>query len=601
VLTVRLNQRRDTGEIGSLPNGNDDDDVDARRWARTEVTKAYSAWHLFWPRPTSGAIALLGPGPSDWSDHYTGGANRVYLVKPSWQRESFREPGVSNENIRIRWLSAPTLPFLANTLSLVSVFLPDAVEHSTPQREDIEVPSRRWNPDMSELAVLCDEARRVLRPEGSIVLIAPNRFSRNHVFSRTALARAPRAIASELATVFRSPNREHRTFSASLKGYTSLLLRSGFSHTEAIGFLDAPEQTQLVVFGDRRKKWTPEPRTMRERVKRHEWFVPVFGIRSSANPSGPFSSWDRIVQQLCRFFGSQVVRFRRCQITGKNKAIFFATAGLQRFVLKVPLDERSRISETINWSFLELGQDHDVLKAPRAIHRANAEGFAYFVEEQIVGTSVDEIVDSENEAAAIDRVGDYIERIHSSIGLESRIFDTALIERFITRPIESLLAFVGASDRLDELSQWLVDGLKRTPVSLGLMHGDLSVSNVVLEGQDVAGVIDWADAVRDGLPALDVIGHLESRVRRARHINIGGALAAILKRQFPDPGIEIFLDRSLSKLQVTPEIYPHYVYLYWVHHMGLRAKEATTRPDLRLRQQIVDSIQRLTASGLPPN
>jgi hypothetical protein len=88
------------------------------------------------------------------------------------------------------------------------------------------------------------------------------------------------------------------------------------------------------------------------------------------------------------------------------------------------------------------------------------------------------------------------------------LVDEDLLDRWIHRPAARVRAAIAARHRpiLDQLTTTLSTTLRGRRAAVGWRHGDYTADNILLdEHARVTGVVDWAQAERDGLLVTDVV------------------------------------------------------------------------------------------------
>ena len=143
---------------------------------------------------------------------------------------------------------------------------------------------------------------------------------------------------------------------------------------------------------------------------------------------------------------------------------------------------------------------------------------------------------------------DVLERLHGTTE-EHRFVGESELAAWVHRPVASLARVVrseGAVDALAGLHAQLVEDLGGRTVTVSACHGDASLGNVLVDGDEaVAGIIDW-DAAGHHLAETDVYLHLLSRRTQWGGGELGEAVIDILRHGWRPEETEV-LGRTQSR------------------------------------------------------
>jgi aminoglycoside phosphotransferase (APT) family kinase protein len=109
--------------------------------------------------------------------------------------------------------------------------------------------------------------------------------------------------------------------------------------------------------------------------------------------------------------------------------------------------------------------------------------------------------------------------------------DQALLDRHVSSPAKVVRAAIPTRTKsgLDRLAQTLTAELTGHQLVVGWTHGDYSADNVLVNGQEqVTGIVDWGQAERDGLVAVDVASLLLATEVEASSQELGPVVLAWL-------------------------------------------------------------------------
>jgi aminoglycoside phosphotransferase len=168
---------------------------------------------------------------------------------------------------------------------------------------------------------------------------------------------------------------------------------------------------------------------------------------------------------------------------------------------------------------------------PRTLGTGDVEGVHFVLETRLPGADP-------RSASAADRARLLplalvaIDELHTRTATVMTV-DEPVLDRWVHAPAAQVRAVVGGSHRavLDRLEAELVAALAGRPVARGWTHGDYNQTNVLLDGGQVSGIVDWTEAEPDGLVGADAVTLLISEAMLA-----GSELGQVLLRWLADPG-----------------------------------------------------------------
>jgi len=563
-------------------------------WLDNLVVDGRYAWKLFLSPGPNATLLDLGCGLGSLIQNLAPLYARTFGLDLTWERLEFTKmrlsllkPGDSTQ--LVAGGDGERLPFKDHsfdciTLSGVLEWIADTVDYSESRRGRLAKALQMFvsifgatNPRREQLAFL-NEIRRILKPAGQVFIGIENRLNyeyflgrRDHHSGLLFGSLLPRAIAN-LYSIARS-HQPYRTYTYSKRAYRRLLNETGLSRVRFLGLAEGYSKL-CGIYPD--PAWTsrwyePPPVSLKDRLKRSQTFVPAYGILAAMEEPGP-SIWDRILQQVPRDLESESsVSVTDLLVTGKDKAVALASCNGRRIVVKIPLNESSQTAEENNWRILRALASRTPL-IPHALAKGSLSHCSYFVEDAMPGRPLsDEIED--DAILAIGSIGSFVKAQSDVPGAFQRtVFSSELLDTFIDVPVRVLAPITNLTAQLDRLQQRLRASLASSPVVSGVMHGDLSLSNIHVQDGRITGIIDWEYGSLHGIPFLDVLGHLESRLRWAKKLSTMEALRVLSQGRY---GVEIgsFLEEMLELHQVSSEELPLYLHLYWLHQTSIRVSE----------------------------
>jgi len=165
---------------------------------------------------------------------------------------------------------------------------------------------------------------------------------------------------------------------------------------------------------------------------------------------------------------------------------------------------------------------------------------------------------------------------------ESVLGDLNRTPEIVGEPFGGEIYRVRVTQRLDALSALLPDTALRSHVERffheslygvklprGVEHGDFGHDNILTDGRQVTGLVDWAAGSMEGIPILDALSYLEAaqRTREPRQ-SLRHTIPMLARGQWPDRDEWNFLERQYQRWAVDPVHHPALVALYWLQHVS---------------------------------
>lgn len=565
-------------------------------WLDNLIADGRYAWKLFLEFPEGARVLDLGCGLGNLTKNIAPSVGTVYAMDLTSERLEFARVRFSefNPTDRIELLAGgdgPFLPFCENSLD--AVFLSGVLEW-IPDDDGLwearSKISKGWrmltsqfgvtNPRRQQLSFL-REVRRVLKPEGQLFIAIENRLNYEYFAGRpdhhSGLkfgALMPRLLANLYSILINK--RPYRTYTHSIAGYRKLLAQAGFDDCEFIGLL--PGYSKLAVLfplQERIPYWEFESSLgLKERLSRHPYFVPAFGIVASTEPRPRLLDRLRSRVEQESGFDSGVLALNSYIVTGKDKGIVSGHAGDVRIVIKLPFNRAALEAEERNLCRLrELGENFTL--APQAISNGDLLGVRYFVERAVDGRSLRASMKGPIEAELLASVSHALEQMNPNL-LEFAIQlptddEIGEIQALLSRLVEAL----NGKDRVSSVAETLSSRLCRLRARRGLAHGDFSAHNIFVLGSRVTGLIDWENS-RRRIPALDAVNFLDSLNRlRDPSATVSDTAVLLATGSWPSRVEADFLDVQCDRSGVARHDIQDLVAYYWVRHVGSQLRYDT--------------------------
>lgn len=133
------------------------------------------------------------------------------------------------------------------------------------------------------------------------------------------------------------------------------------------------------------------------------------------------------------------------------------------------------------------------------------------------------------------------------------------------------------------------DVLRAGAWQLGLVHGDLSASNLFVHQGRVSAVIDWECSENEGLPALDLLAYFESRQRmEEQRASFADSFVRLARLAWPSDEEISVLHKLYAQLGVDLSRHQALCFLGWLSHVD-RQLDTSIRFDPNYAQRAITS------------
>lgn len=568
----------------------------SRDWVDNLVADGRYAWQLFLKLSPDSRVLDLGCGLGNLANNIAGNVAHVYALDLTYERLQFahlrfQKSGITERVTLLAGGDSEHLPFPDQSLDCVTLsgVLEWVADDSSIVRRQTTKPGKALagvmsffgasNPRKTQLRFL-KEIRRVLKPEGQLFVGIENRLSYRYFGGRPDhhsglwyASLLPRFVANLYSIL--ANRRPYRTYTYSYAGYSRLLKEAGFPVQEFIGLTPGYSHLrELIPFQTHGALWkTPRP-AGRSSITRGKRFVPAYGIIVSQERSARPSLAEQLAAAVSRDFPSdgESINFSSYRVTGKHKGIIRGSVGDVSFVVKVPFGAAATAGCESNYDFLVESKANsglqDLLAEP--LGRGTVQGLRYFVERRIDGSPLASALTAENSRAFFRAISAVLELLNPRMIERNTLSESGeLFRHQVIDPLTQVRAVLGESRTTDQLRRYLEDHLGNPSLPSGIAHGDLSVSNILVKGREVSGIVDWDAVELAGLPVLDALSYVDS-VRRM--LTPGESTASNLARladwKLLEPVEREFLTSCYERYEVPPAKHAPLVCLYWLRHVA---------------------------------
>lgn len=533
--------------------------------------------------PGDGALDILLPASPE-------GAS-LYLT-------SDRGPGDRGEDSReaLRWtarLAADTGECPSGAVEPGRASLPFA----EAVFERVVLSIRHGWPTGSRAQDLAAEIGRVLAPGGELLVMVPGRLG----YRRVAGVVRPPACAGGVAA------RAHGRWQAGVR------LLSGWqgapSRRALERFLTAAGLPASEWFHPRRDShggiveveplWSRKPQWLQYRVspgrnpfRRSSWLVDEYAVRAGPAPLG-----ESVVEQCLASTAARLAdpdgptpcpRIENYLVTAKEKVVLLLRLGERRLVMRIPLTEAALAGCRRNLNALRAIADDPERRglAPLPLDDgAVGSGHCYTVESRFDGEPATR---GAGEARILEQVEGILQRLNPQSRLRRVQLRGESYARLVEQPLGRVLAVLPESDNREWLERCFSQGLEGRHMTLGISHGDFSLSNIHVRDGRVCGLIDWDDSALEGLPIEDALSHLSSRLVR-RGDNFASALLGLASRDALTAAENGFLQRCYAYFDIDPTLHPALTLLFWIRIIDAQ-RDFTFAAGASYRQSRIDPV-----------
>ena len=440
---------------------------------------------------------------------------------------------------------------------------------------------KRSNSDGLQINFL-RETRRILKSTGQLFIACENllnfTLSPLHPNQRTVLthgAFGSKRLAYMYSIVLDKLSARGRIHS--IAGYEWILRRAGFQNTECFGLWKDDKHLDEITPADTRiTNWQPYARRgLKEKIKFNKYFMPAFGIIASSANKDSSRLLDRLVaqieQQLSLQIGDNPLIIRRYLVSKKEKLVIQGDFGKLGVIVKIPLNDAAFMSAETNALHLKhlYNADNKSKFFPKLLLHGEINKLHYFVETQITGYPLGEFLRSKGRTSMLASVSRLLDELNPKPSLNQvHPFTGQLYEQHVENRLSNLFEVVHDQSIRKQLQASFHKILYGIDVYVGLTHGDLSLSNILVANNRIAGLIDWDAASSNDLPILDAIHYLRSANQWFNSDgNILQGVKLLTTREWPIAEERDLLIKQYKKYQMDPAHHNGLVYLYWLRNV----------------------------------
>ena len=334
---------------------------------------------------------------------------------------------------------------------------------------------------------------------------------------------------------------------------------------------------------------------------------PVRGVIGRLSPyylvaadAGPDARWPlkEIMQCLHKPSSAQSdtpYRLRKLTVSAKEKSLGFVEAGKMTLVVRLPHTDAAREAEERAHAILaELAAARRLkgrIPAPLGCGVAGSQW--YFAETCIAGVPLASELRDANRPYYAREVERWLRELNPLTD------DTACASESLLRrakpAIDRVLREVPNIALRERAARHLETALEGATVRTGVLHGDLSVSNIFVDRREIRGVVDWENAERDAPMILDAFNYLDSAQRHChKEMSLADTIPRLADGDWPVPEEFEFLQEFFRFCEVDLRYRHGIAWLYFLNHVGAQLKYgyASEGPRQRAVQMLGQMVRR---------
>jgi aminoglycoside phosphotransferase (APT) family kinase protein len=471
------------------------------------------------------------------------------------------------------------------------------------------IPSHPAGSSYKSQADLVEKASRLLTDRGECLVAVPNRLALDSLLSGHR-GSSPEPARPHLAGASpRSVLNQNGAGTGDAQGCWVPSLLRAFRHSELryqrLYFLYPSRESpgQILGWGNEEPSGEQHPlvRVLNQTGMGKYFFdSPVF-VASKKLPQDSFLECllHRMQEQLGL---REVPKIRSNIISNENTIVFFLELeGDGKAVLKLPLCETSLGRVESDRKMIE--KAHEVCAPevrpllPRVLCYDVLLGQPYFVRSYVPGVSASLLVHSREEYSRVvaDAAGillQWHQASHRVVQVTPEVCERHFVIYFRqARPY--LPAHLGL---LDEIQGFLQEACMGQPISLGLMHGDFHLNNLMIDpaARRISGILDWDMGEMDGLPMLDLFHLLVSKERGLRDWGIGEAFNKVLLPNAFDPEERQLVEEFRCALGISEQMFLCLKIAYWARHcLGNLIQSGGLEPPKWMQENVFNVLENL--------
>ena len=144
-----------------------------------------------------------------------------------------------------------------------------------------------------------------------------------------------------------------------------------------------------------------------------------------------------------------------------------------------------------------------------------------------------------------------------------------LYERLVHPYLGRIFDIIKDERMRNNIKALLHDHLEGATSRLGIVHGDFSVTNIIVNDGKISGVIDWEDVAYSAPPILDAFNYLDSLERaRNKNASLAQTIPLLAWDDWSVVEEQSFLNNFFQFCGIDTRNRQGFALLYWLYHVG---------------------------------
>ncbi len=396
--------------------------------------------------------------------------------------------------------------------------------------------------------------KRVLKESGQIILLANNKYSYH--------ALADKLSRKQRNTTFRKE--------MSKQGYLKQLSTAGFDEIECHG-VDISQSQILTLKANLPFVETTDnaSSSIKTKLKNSILFSPAFCFIASFGGKKIDSLLLKLYYELQQKFNYSHLIFSQITITGKSKAIFEVNSDCNQYMVKIPFDQNGFKGEKQSQEVLrELDQILEFsVNHPVDCFQGQIDDCHYFVESKCEGISLRDAVKLYGREHFAGEIFTVWQKLAFEPSFKTRkVVDEPFFAKIAGNAANKIMTLTSYQDEMAQVASKLKQDLMGTELSLGLIHGDFSISNSFTVDGKITALIDWESAENQGVVFIDLI-NIYTSIERFLHpqTDVVDNLLALVSGQWRSSSEWDYLEQAKQLLHISEPQFKALliVYFFW--------------------------------------
>ena len=455
------------------------------------------------------------------------------------------------------------------------------------------------------LRQLVSDVAGIMTDNGQLVLVAENRWSFDRLV--TKLRRAMRGVQhltaqSLSANKWRSGSDrvDESEPMCGFLGYRRLLAQIGVEVTTTL----VQRRNHVHQLHELRERFEPARRmpggVITARMRRMLGLMPEYAFVARRRGDRAPHLLHRVLAHLGRELdATETVGARRLLISRKDKLVVTTRMGSHRVVVRLTLSDAAHAAEQRSVAMLRQLEQWcpGASWYPHLLASGEVDGQWYAAEQQLNGYALRDLLRTRGDVSDLHFARQLLQAMNPNPdALPRPTLEGEHYHRLVSSPLERVRGVLDDAGLGQPIADVLSSTLHGVHIALGVSHGDFGFSNVFVDEAQAPMLIDWEDATTQGVPVVDCLSFLLSRMVTYRRVNTyAQALCCLATHQLKDEEEE-FLASTYQRYQIPMAWHGALVCLCWVQTVSRLTAFSFLHNDESKRFYLHDVAQSLLAS-----